>query len=268
MTLISLKNSKTYHELGLLELTSFISHWCNQIFLKQLRFDALHSAVTEQALFEQIYKIIKLISENTLISDTHIVINEKQIKLDKQELTAKITEFFDPLFEDRSLTDTFHAKSTLYNLISKTKHASSCSELPKTNLFLKIESYLSFINEQTDIRLITSLPLLKEYPSKLDEDIHQATHIVFEQFCVPIKNQSIFFNNTFENSIPFSRAQTDKSFAKLTPIGSKLSLSVISNAQIKINGINYSAAQSLKNGDKISYLDKYNFNLVLIKEAF
>jgi len=265
---IELTGNKTFPESGFLELVSYISNWCNQIFIKHLRFDALHSALTEQALFDQIYKILYQLSNTGLIEDQNILINEKSIKIERLDLIDKTTEFFATLFESASQNQSIYLTTKLYNLISNTSYKHECNLLPITPTYYLIKQYLPFINKQTGICLLDKIPILKDYKRNNAKNYDTPTHILCNQFCVAFKDATIYLNETQNGVHPFSRKQTKSSFIALVPNKKNVLLTLLKDIPIVVNKSHISQTILLNCGDTISNLDKLNLKVIFLDKEF
>jgi len=265
---IEFKNTKTFPELGFLELVSFISNWCNQNFIKHLRFDSLHSAHTEQALFDQVYKTLSLLSNTGTLVDQNILINEKSIKIEKIDFIDKISEFYSDLFGGTLQNKSLHCTAKLYNLISNTQYKHQGKLISKVPTFDLILKYLPFINEQSGICLLDKVPTLKEYKNSKVKKLDIPTHIICNQFCVAFKGENIYLNETKNSNHPFSRKQSNSSYIAITPSNNHLKLTVLKDASIKVNKSLISQSIILNCGDTISNLDQLNLKLIIVDEEF
>ncbi len=265
---IQLNDNKTFPESGFLELVSYILNWCNQVFIKHLRFDPLHSAHTEQALFDQIYKMLCQLANTGEITEQTILINEKAIKIEKRYLINKITDFFAVLFEISPPYQPLYLTTKLYNLISITHYQHECNRLPIAPMVNLIKEYLPFINKQTGICLLDKIPRLKEYKKNNEKSTRIPTHILCNQLCVAFKKTRIYVNETQNGVYPLSRKQTKSSVIALIPNEKSLTLTFLKETSIAVNKSHISQATLLNCGDTISNVDNLELKLIFVDEEF
>ena len=267
---ITLNNNTTFKELGFLELVSYISNWCNQKFIKHIRFDALHSAKTEQSLFIQIYQLLIQIAKTGEYKDYDIAIKEKSIKLAVNDLQDKVTEFFSELFDNKTCSSSLYLTPQLYNLTADPYHKNKCELLKKPDVFSSIQNLLPHIKQQSGVCLLEQIPTVKLCKQDDISNINHATHIVFKNISVAFNNEPIYLNNfqSKRSQHPFSRNETNESFAVLIPNGNKIRLASLNDKRLTVNGkpIKHDALLSRK--DTISTPDNFNFELISVLEEF
>jgi hypothetical protein len=267
---IKLNEQNIFLELGFIELVWYISNWCNQKFIKHIRFDVFHSAHTEQSLFNQIYTLLIKLSNTGQLADTDISINEKSINLETQDLLEKIAEFFSVLFENKPNDAPLYFTHDFYNLIANTQYKNDGKRLKKPSIFALIQNLLPFIKQQSGVCLLEQIPTLKRYQQDKVININHATHIVFNHLSVAFKNKHVYLNNPHDKKTihPFSRHQTSESFAVLTPNGNKITLTSIRAKSVTVNGASVKDNILLNNADIISISDNFNFELITVEEEF
>jgi len=267
---IKLSQNEVFNELGLLELVFYISNWCNQNFIKHSRFDAFHSADTEQALFDQVYTVLFQIINTGIFTDNDITLNEKSIRVKKVDLQDKIACFFSALFEVNDKNQSLYLTSVLYNLISNTHFKNQCELITKPAIFVLIQKLLPYIEEQRGICLLDTIPALKQYQNNVVKHNNAATHIVFNQYCVAFKGKSIYLNNSvdIEPFHPFSRKQTPDSYAVLISDGININLNLLKTSGVSVNGEGIKQSAKLNSNDSISNQKEHHFKLITVFEEF
>jgi len=267
---IKLNQNEIFNELGLLELVSYISNWCNQSFIKHSRFDAFHSADTEQALFDQVYKMLFQIINTGVLTDNDISLNEKSISVKKVDLQDKIACFFRALFEINDKNSLLHLTPALYNLISNTHFKDQCERITKPTFVDFIQNRLPFIEQQKGICLLDTLPILKQYQNNELKSNNAATHIVFSHYCVAFKDKPIYLNDCVDIkfSHPFSTQQTPESYAALISDGKKINLTLLKTCDVSVNGECIKHNTTLNSADSISNQKDQDFKLITVIEEF
>ncbi|SFB99101.1 hypothetical protein [Pseudoalteromonas denitrificans] len=267
---VKLRNYTNHPELGMIELINFICNWCNEILIKQYRFDAMYSAHSEQLLFVQVETILNNLAVAGQLTTDLISINEKSIKISQKDLNNQMTVFFAPAFNYVKNDSLIYLKNHFFNLISNTQFSSLCKKTPKIPLYTIVSEHIKSINQQNGISLITELTRFKK-PNTNSVALKIITpYILTQNQAVLINHNPLYLNkqtNEFnQKHLTLTRSSNDQSFASITFINKNIELDVLLNKEVKINQKTTSGHASLNIGDVITFLNEPAFSLINVNK--
>lgn len=247
---------ETVDDTGLNKLHSLASGLIADLFIQQSRFDPLHHAETEQALYNQLPACLKSLHER---KETTLEIAYQnathQAKLTREALLQKLHPVYNKLLEYISpslpciISDRIADLPGLVEILPET-----VITRPET-VFENCQQYEEYIRSPgPDLRFITSLPLgdkrqqpEQPVPAKQNANNKTATHILFCNDAYPIGNKIIYLTRT--GSV--SEHESDDVLCSISVNNGAVMLSTDPEAQALVNGKPAPDSMEVHPGDRI-----------------
>ena len=258
---------ETIDETGLNKLYSLVAGLIADLFIQQSRFDPLHHAETEQALYNHLPAWLKTLQDRkevmleiTYRNATH------QAKLTREALLQKLQPLYSRLKEYLSPALPCIIGDRMAGLPGINEILPESFVIEPETLFVICQKYEGFIRSSgPELRFITSLPADNDRqrskqpaPVKQNANSKTVTHVLFHNDAYPIGNKIIYLTRTGN----ISELESDDVLCSIVAKNGAVMLTAAPAAQVMVNGKPADHSMAVSPGDRVhsstSSVD-YNF---------
>jgi hypothetical protein len=247
---LELGKSHNFSDKGVANLYKFLAQWLNHKLINECRFDAFHTAQTEQALYQSLPGLLQQDQDNfnIVVSDKSIVVTVKQIR-------EKVADFFQSFMSTLPASSQHYISQAFADLLDNV-FPSSLQDfiiVDDNSLYSNIIAKFDEISgdaliSDSEVRLITQLPF-ESAASTSVSDVDKISHILYLGHAYPLNNQPIYLSAEPKQAL--SVTPNPKAFLSVKLVDQHCQLQVVGqhvsyiNARACING------QLLSCGDEI-----------------
>ncbi len=264
---------------GVHDLFKELAIWLNQRFIQECRFDAFHTAQTEQMLYQCLPDLLQQVEAQYTIT-----INDKSLVVTVKELREKITAFFQPTFNTLATSNHYYISRRFAKLIANLTINSQQDFIivEDNDLYNNIIELFDDIITGNDICLLKQLPLkpapLKQLKQLQKERTHLSrtsqdalnetdniTHVLYLGHAYLLTQQKIYLNAN--NDKVLSQQKTENSLLSLAKVNQGWQIAELNHDSICINQNKVNVDQQLQCADTIEINDsKLIFTLIHVEE--
>lgn len=268
-----------------LGLVKLYDRWVQLIadaFIEQCRFDPLHNAETEQALYRQLPQWLKAIGQQPeVLLEIESAANRFQARLIQEQVIARAMPFYEQL--KAALTELDAAVPLQLMVSERLAHLPGISTLLPSHqvvselaFYRGCEQHMDLIHRgEQAISFVTALPASEinrdasapQPPVETAAPGAVATHILLGYRAYPlIQTLYVGTDPAGELQISREREQLPTIYCALSKEGDSVTLNRFNDQQVRVNGAALADDGSLKVGDRL-HLGDHNDGLILISEA-
>ncbi len=251
---IGLIQSQNFAQLGVHELINDIALWLNQKLINSVRFDAFHTAQTEQALYNQILPLLRSNSEQKTIK-----IVGKEVNINHHELSERLTSFF------TAVRNFLPQNSPIFlsNRISPFFLTAHCQLIRDTTLFDNLSYNRNEFNKYKDLTLIKKIPIKNDKASET-KCAYKISHLLSGGRAYPISGAAHYLSDV--KNMEFSTHTQPDTCAILKQEHQGWYIETVKKKQVEINEQAAKNYQQVFCGDRININNKTNFTLINVVE--
>ncbi len=262
---VNRKTVKIIDNIGVSEIYDSCAEYFSDLFIDQTRFDPLHHAETEQALYNLIPETLTNLEhdrENNL--DIHFQGKHFQAKLSAETLLKKLQHHYEKIYREISGQNTCLITDRLDILPGFSRHLGNHVVVEEDSVFKGCLSNLeNIISTDQGISLVTVLPrasapsiVANTAVASTQKQVPEVTAVVSQPSHILIRHQAY----ALDNSPIYIKANGDVSIDKSSTADCSLHINSEgvkvkpeSNLSIYLNGETFSTEKKINIGDTISF---------------
>ncbi|MFT5162738.1 MAG: hypothetical protein ACI9FJ_001315 [Alteromonadaceae bacterium] len=234
-------------------LVSLYQHWAKYLtgqFIQQCRFDPMHDAATEQQLYDILPQLL-----NPTDDELSLTLQNKQIKLNRQSLMRHTLGLFDPVLAAISHTQSqgnlfiSERVASIPELSSRLSHAIVVPDDAMAKNSFEQQSHIC--HDNTQLSLINRLPV-SDSSAQGAGFKQRLSHLLWQNNAYPITAKTIYISTT-ASGIEISQDSKVQADYALQPAANSLTLSLLNNGPLMINGEKARDGTTLNCGDKLGF---------------
>lgn len=250
---VSRTGVETIDEIGLNKIQAVLASLIADLFIQQSRFDPLHHAESEQALYDQLPVCLKTLNDRKDVmleieyhSATH------QAKLSRDVLLQKLQPVYNKLADYISPSIPCILGDRLAGLPGFTDTLLKADFINPETVFESCRKYEDYIRSTgPELRFITSLPVENTRksgkPAAPSPQTKIATHILFRDDAYPIGNNTVYL--TKDGSV--SETETVDVLCSVAAKNGAVYLTANPGDRVLVNGREAAQSMELHPGDRV-----------------
>ena len=255
-TSVSRTGVETIDETGLIKIYSLMAGLVADLFIQQSRFDPLHHAETEQALYDQLPVCLKTLHDRKeIVFEIKYQDATHQAKLARESLLEKLQPIYRKLAEHLTPSIPCLISDRMASLPGITDFLPETYPIKPESVFEMCRRYEGYIRSTgPELRFITSLPREEsaeqtEQPplAKPKTNANPVTHVLFEDRAYPLGNNITYLS---KQGLVSELEPADVLCSVVSQNGA-VTLSPGPDAQVLVNGRAATNPTELHPGDRI-----------------
>ncbi len=249
-------------------LVNLYHHWAKYLstqFIQQCRFDPMHDAQSEQALYDL---LPKLLNQDRNIEEVQLSLANKQVKLNRQSLQRHSQTLFDSVVKAvaaASQNDCVFITSRIAQVPELSSRLHNTFVLDEKAIERNIERHQAdLIGSGSQVGFTTALSATHLSPDPVVNcAAKSASHVLYRQNAYPINHNPVYITVLDELSLS-SKASPDAQFVlKRQAKSQAVTLTLLQDSKALLNGKQAQNAEQLGAGDVLS-LGQQGFEIQLI----
>lgn len=265
---ISRTGVETVDETGFVKIYTLLAGLAADVFIQQSRFDPLHHAETEQALYDQLPGCLNILyDQKEVMFEIKYRNAAHQAKLAREALLEKLQPIYRRLAEHLSPSIPCLISDRMANLPGITEFLPESFLIKPESVFQICRKYEGYIRSSgPELRFITSLPNEEtagpaeqpSRPAKQNTNACPVTHVLFDDRAFPLGDNITYLSG--QGSV--SEQNPADLLCSIASQNGTVILSPSPNAQVLVNGRTTTSPTELHPGDRVHCPERdtqYNF---------